>query len=55
VETLLDSGVEEEALIQLIQFVNLIAGYNRFNLVFSTDPDPVEDGGWLEIAEDINP
>lgn len=52
VEGILEAGAEEDALVQLVAFVNLISGYNRFNLVFGTEPDDEEaEGGWLEIAE----
>lgn len=51
IDRVLDAGVPEEALVQLVMFVNLISGYNRFNTVFATEPDE-RDGGWLGVAED---
>lgn len=51
VEEALDAGAEPRDLVQLIHFVNLIAGYNRFNTVFDTEVDD-EMGGWMATAED---
>lgn len=52
VEAALDAGAEPRDLVQLVHFVNLIAGYNRLNTVFDTDLDD-EMGGWMAAAEDL--
>lgn len=51
VQDTLDAGASERDLVQLVHFVTLIEGYNRFNTVFDTDVDD-EMGGWLAAAQD---
>lgn len=47
VDRLLDLGYSAADLVQLVHFVNLMRGYNTFNVVFQTDPDD-ERGGWMD-------
>jgi len=47
VDRLLDFGYSPADLVQLVHFVNLMRGYNAFNVVFGTDPDD-ERGGWMD-------
>lgn len=47
VDSVLDAGFDEQDLVQLLHFVNLMRGYNTFNVVLDTDLDRT-DGGWTE-------
>ena len=46
-DRLFDLGYSAADLVQLVHFVNLMRGYNAFNVVFQTDPDD-ERGGWMD-------
>ena len=45
VEALKEQGFTTQDLVQLVHFVNVMRGYNLFNVVFQTDLDE-ESGGW---------
>lgn len=47
IDRLLELGASEQDLVQLLHFVNLMRGYNTFNIVLQTDLDD-ERGGWLD-------
>ena len=47
IDRLLELGASNQDLVQLLHFVNLMRGYNTFNIVLQTDLDS-ERGGWLE-------
>jgi len=47
IDRLLELGASEQDLVQLLHFVNLMRGYNAFNIVLQTDLDS-ERGGWME-------
>lgn len=45
IESLLAQGLTTQDLVQLVHFVNVMRGYNLFNVVFQTDLDEAS-GGW---------
>lgn len=47
IEELIEYGLDEKDLVQLVHFVNLMGGYQTFNVVFDTDPD-TERGNWMQ-------
>lgn len=47
IDRLRELGATEQDLVQLLHFVNLMRGYNAFNIVLQTDLD-AERGGWLD-------